>query len=65
MKIFSLILETVLFRAIGVKKDELIRICMYESFVVTMSAILSGVLVGIVVAITLTLQFNIFIELPF
>ena len=52
-------------RSIGVRKDELIRLCVYESFVVTTSAVIVGVTVGIIVAVTLTLQFNIFIELPF
>ena len=52
-------------RSIGVKRTELIRLCVYESMVVTMSAVFVGVTVGILVAITLTLQFNIFIELPF
>ena len=32
---------------------------------VTTSAVIVGVTVGIIVAVTLTLQFNIFIELPF
>ena len=51
-------------RAIGLRKAQLTRIYLYEALIVFISSALLGLLVGFVLATTLSLQFNIFIELP-
>lgn len=52
-------------RAVGLRKAQLARIYLYESIAVTLTAIILGLLVGFILAVTLSLQFNIFLELPF
>lgn len=52
-------------RAIGLRKDQIIRIYLYESMAVTISASILGLIVGFILAATLSLQFNIFLELPY
>ena len=52
-------------RAIGLRKDQIMRIYLYESLAVTLSACVLGLLVGFFLAIILSLQFNLFLELPF
>lgn len=52
-------------RAIGLRKDQIIRIYLYESMAVTLSASILGLIVGFILALTLSLQFNLFLELPF
>lgn len=52
-------------RAIGLRKDQIIRIYLYESLAVTISACVLGLIVGFILALTLSLQFNLFLELPF
>ena len=52
-------------RAIGFRKDQIMRIYLYESLAVTLSACVLGLLVGFFLAIILSLQFNLFLELPF
>ena len=52
-------------RAIGLRKVQITRIYLYEALAVYLSAALLGMLVGFILATTLSLQFNIFLELPF
>ena len=52
-------------RAIGLRKIQITRIYLYEALAVYLSAALLGMLVGFILATTLSLQFNIFLELPF
>ena len=52
-------------RAIGLKKSQIIRIYLYESLAVTVSACIMGLIIGFILALTISLQFNIFLELPF
>ncbi|CEM34393.1 unnamed protein product [Vitrella brassicaformis CCMP3155] len=52
-------------RACGLSKWQVVRVGVYESLSLTLSSILLGTVLGGVVAITLTVQFNLFSELPF
>lgn len=52
-------------RAIGLKKHQIIRVYLYESLAVTITACLLGLVIGFLLALTLSLQFNLFLELPF
>mmetsp|Transcript_2095 Transcript_2095/g.2663 ORF Transcript_2095/g.2663 Transcript_2095/m.2663 type:complete len:243 (-) Transcript_2095:57-785(-) len=52
-------------RAIGLRKDQITRVYLYESLCVTVSSCILGLLIGFLLALTLSLQFNLFIELPF
>jgi len=52
-------------RSLGLTSNQVIRMYIYEALSVIISGIFLGSIVGILVAITLTLEFNIFMELPF
>jgi ABC-type antimicrobial peptide transport system permease subunit len=52
-------------RAIGVKKSQIMRIYLYESLTVVLSAGILGLLIGFFLAVVITIQFNLFLELPF
>mmetsp|Transcript_18353 Transcript_18353/g.20527 ORF Transcript_18353/g.20527 Transcript_18353/m.20527 type:complete len:146 (-) Transcript_18353:120-557(-) len=52
-------------RAIGLRKAQLTRIYLYEGMAVFISAAFLGLIVGFILATTLSLQFNIFLELRF
>jgi hypothetical protein len=52
-------------RALGINRRQLTRIFIYESLSVIISAILIGTCIGFALATILTLQQNIFTELPF
>lgn len=52
-------------RSIGVDKDQSVRIYLYESFSVILSALTLGTFVGFTTAATLTAQFYLFMELPY
>ena len=52
-------------RAIGIKKHQIIRIYLYESLAVTLTACILGLIIGFLLALTLSMQFNLFLELPF
>eukprot|EP01027_Heterolobosea_sp_BB2_P015365 GEZU01021989.1.p1 GENE.GEZU01021989.1~~GEZU01021989.1.p1 ORF type:complete len:139 (-),score=40.90 GEZU01021989.1:149-565(-) len=52
-------------RSVGLSVTKLIRAYVYESLCLVLAAFLSGTIVGIAIAMTLTLQFNLFLELPF
>ena len=52
-------------RALGVQSIQLVRIFIYESLSVILGAIMIGTSIGLAVASMLTLQQNIFTEMPF
>lgn len=52
-------------RAIGLTGNECVRIYIYEAVSLCLAAAILGSTVGIIVAVTMTLQFNLFTELPF
>uniref|UniRef100_A0A6U6A8Q8 ABC3 transporter permease C-terminal domain-containing protein n=1 Tax=Guillardia theta TaxID=55529 RepID=A0A6U6A8Q8_GUITH len=52
-------------RALGISANELARIFVYESLSMIISAIAMGSTIGLVVSSTLTLQQNLFTEMPF
>ena len=43
----------------------MIRAYIYEALAIIIAAVLTGALIGLLIAITLTLQFNLFTEMPF
>ncbi len=49
----------------GLTSAQVSRVFIYESFSVIITAILLGFIIGAVVSITLTLQINMYMELPF
>lgn len=52
-------------RSIGLRKDQVQRVYVYEASSVVVSAIFFGFLVGFLLAVVISLQFNLFVELPF
>ncbi len=52
-------------RSLGLPAAALTRAYVYEAVAVVLSAVMLGTVVGLLVSITLTLQFNLFLELPF
>ena len=52
-------------RAIGLNKDQMSRVYIYEALCLTVGASILGSIVGIVTAISIIEQFNIFTEMPF
>ncbi|KAI9220627.1 hypothetical protein BC828DRAFT_383053 [Blastocladiella britannica] len=52
-------------RALGMDSSTVIDIYIYEAVAVVLATIAIGTTVGIVTAITLTMQFNLFTEMPF
>lgn len=52
-------------RAIGLRKDQIMRVYLYESLAVTLSACILGLFVGFILAVVISMQFNLFLELPF
>jgi ABC-type antimicrobial peptide transport system permease subunit len=52
-------------RAIGLTDYQCMRIYIYEAVALILAATILGSIVGILVAVTVTLQFNLFTELPF
>ena len=57
-------LSTVL-RSLGLKKAHIVTVYVIESLAILLSAFCLGLCIGTVVASTLTLQFNLFTEMPF
>lgn len=53
------------YRAIGLNKVQITRCYIYEAISLIMASGLLGSIVGIVIAVTLTLQFLMFLEIPF
>jgi ABC-type antimicrobial peptide transport system permease subunit len=52
-------------RAVGLTSAQVIRVYVYEAAALITSSLLLGTLIGMAQALTLTLQFNLFTELPF
>jgi len=52
-------------RSLGVNSSQLLRIFIYEAMGSIVAAIILGTIIGLVVACTLTLQQNLFTEMPF
>ena len=52
-------------RALGISKHQTARIFIYESLSVILGAIITGTAIGLLVACILTLQQNVFTEMPF
>jgi len=52
-------------RAIGLNASQVLRVYIYEALAIVFSALLLGTSIGIITSISLTLQFNLFSELPF
>ncbi|EFC47009.1 FtsX domain-containing protein [Naegleria gruberi] len=52
-------------RSIGLSVNALIRAYIYEALCLVISAFISGTVIGCVIALTLTAQFNLFLEMPF
>ena len=54
-----------IYRAVGLTKKQVTRVYLYENFAIIITAITNGMVVGLLVSITLCLQINLFLELPF
>jgi ABC-type antimicrobial peptide transport system permease subunit len=52
-------------RAIGISKWHVMYIYIYEAVALVLSCLVLGTAVGVIISITLTLQFNLFTEMPF
>jgi hypothetical protein len=52
-------------RSLGLSLYQVIRVYVYEALCLMISAIIFGTAIGIIVSVTLTLQFNLFTEMPF
>lgn len=52
-------------RAMGMNKNQIMRLTMYESFVNNMSSIILGFIIGLIISASLMAQFMLFLELPF
>ncbi|KAI9140455.1 FtsX-like permease family-domain-containing protein [Paraphysoderma sedebokerense] len=52
-------------RAIGLNAGAVVRIYIYEALCIILATIVIGTAIGIITAITLSLQFNLFTEMPF
>jgi ABC-type lipoprotein release transport system permease subunit len=52
-------------RSIGLSASKLIRAYIYEALCLVISSLICGTLIGILIALTLTLQFNLFLQMPF
>ena len=57
--------EVGVIRSLGVTTSQVIRIYVYEAIAVVFTAVGLGTIVGILVSVVLTLQFGLFLELPF
>ena len=49
----------------GLSGDSVVKIYIFEAETIVISCIIQGVLIGCFTAIVLTLQFNLFIQMPF
>jgi ABC-type antimicrobial peptide transport system permease subunit len=57
--------EFAVLRALGLRSRQVIKVYITEAVVLVTSSFLLGSIIGILVAVSLTLQFNLFIESPF
>jgi hypothetical protein len=53
------------YRAIGLSKNQSLRVYLYEASVIMITSILMGTFIGMVISVTLIMQFNLFSEIPF
>ena len=59
------IAEYGIMRSIGITKSQSVRIYLYEAATIILSSIIIGTFIGVAVSISLILQFDTFLELPF
>ena len=52
-------------RAIGLSAAQVIRVYIYEALCIILAALVLGSMSGLLIAVTLTLQFDLFSEMPF
>jgi len=52
-------------RAVGLSVSALIRSYIYEALCLVASSLICGFVIGVTIALTLTAQFNLFLEMPF
>lgn len=57
--------ELGILRSLGLSVAQVVRVFLYEAVSVVLAAFALGTLIGIVIAVTLALQFNLFLEMPF
>jgi len=57
--------EFAVLRALGIAGFNVVMIYVYESLAIVLAGTVLGAAIGLLVAITLTLQFNMFVEMPF
>ena len=58
-------IEIGIIRSLGLPSYLTTRIYIYEALAVTLSACINGLTIGLLTAIALSLQFNLFVEMPF
>jgi hypothetical protein len=52
-------------RAIGLNNTAVVMVYVYEALALVLASVLMGTTIGLLIAVSLTLQFNLFTELPF
>lgn len=52
-------------RAMGLPGKKVVRIYIYEAETIVLACIVQGLMIGCLTAVILTLQFNLFLEMPF
>lgn len=52
-------------RALGLSAWQVVRAYIYEALAIILASVLLGAIIGLLIAVTLTLQFNLFSEMPF
>jgi len=52
-------------RAVGLNTKQVVMIYIYEALALVLACLILGTTIGIVIAVSLTLQFNLFTEIPF
>ena len=59
------IAEYGIMRSIGITKSQSVRIYLYEAATIILSSIIIGTFIGVTISVSLILQFDVFLELPF
>ena len=57
--------EFAVLRSIGVTANQVISLYVYEALSIVLASVILGTIVGLAVAILMTVQFNMFTQLPF
>jgi len=52
-------------RAVGLNGVQVVMIYVYEAIAVVLSSVMLGTIIGVVISVSLTMQFNLFTEMPF